>query len=246
MYLRHLLGSLVMMTALLAAPASGQHALEIIPLRHRTADQVMPALRPLMEPGATLTGQGTQLIVRTSPANLGELRRALDAIDRPSRRLQILVRYDDAVEVESRAVEAGGRIGNRGGRIDIQAQDRRVAAAERVDQRIQVLEGGRAFIAVGRSTPIFDGSVTRETATGFEAVPRLFGDRVQVDIVQRRDSLERQSGLSTTVSARLGEWFEVGGTTEDAARRDRGLLSERASRGAESRRVWLKVEELRP
>src|ERR1700752_1999939 len=86
------------MATVVASQASGQGALEIIALRHRTADQVLPALRPLMEPGATLTGQGTQLIVRTSPANLAELMRALEAIDRPSRRLQISVRYDDQME----------------------------------------------------------------------------------------------------------------------------------------------------
>ena len=237
-----MLGGLAVMTGLLATPASGQQALEIISLRHRTADQVMPALRPLMEAGATLTGQGTQLIVRTSPANLAELRRALEAIDRPSRRLQILVRYDDATSRAERNLD----VGVSRNRIEVQAADRQAGSAERIDQRIQVLDGGRAFIALGHSTPVFDGSVTREAATGFEAVPRLFGDRVQVDVVQRRESLDQQSGLSTTVSARLGEWFEVGGTNEDAARRDRGLLSERASRGAESRRVWLKVEELRP
>ena len=59
--------------ALIATHAFGQNALEIIPLRHSTAEQVLPALRPLIEPGATLTGQGTQLIVRTSPGNLEEL-----------------------------------------------------------------------------------------------------------------------------------------------------------------------------
>ena len=238
--------TLALLLALPAAPAAGQHTLEIIPLRHRTADQVLPALRPLMEPGATLTGQGTQLIVRTSPGNLAELMRALDTIDRPSRRLQISVRHDDAAEAASRAVEAGGRISNRGGRIDVQAQDRQSTAGERVDQRIQVLEGGRAFISSGRATPIFDGSVVQETATGFEAIPRLAGERVLVDIAQRRDSLDRQGSLSTTVSARLGEWFEVGGAMEDASRRDSAILSERRSRGAQSRRVWLKVEELRP
>src|SRR5687768_14394929 len=41
----------------LAAPLHAQNALEIITLRHRTAEQVLPALRPLLEPGATLTGQ---------------------------------------------------------------------------------------------------------------------------------------------------------------------------------------------
>src|SRR4051795_5940511 len=99
-----------------AGEIAAQGSLEIIPLRHRTADQVLPALRALMEPGATLTGQGTQLIVRTSPANLAELRQALEAMDRPLRRLQISVRLDEALDASSRGVDAGGRVRNRGTR----------------------------------------------------------------------------------------------------------------------------------
>lgn len=238
--------TLALILALPAAPAAGQHALEIVPLRHRTADQVLPALRPLMEPGATLTGQGTQLIVRTSPGNLAELMRALEAIDRPARRLQISVRYDDGMDTTARDVGVGGRVSNNRARIDVRAGERQTSATERVDQHIQVLEGARAFISSGRATPVFDGSVMQETATGFEAIPRLAGDRVLVDIAQRRDSFDRQGSLSTTVSARLGEWFEVGGAMEDASRRDSAILSERRTRGAQSRRVWLRVEALRP
>ena len=231
--------------ALLATHASSQNALEIIPLRHRTADQVLPALQPLMEPGATLSGQGTQLFVRASPANLAELRRALEAIDRPLRRLQISVRLDDALERAARDVEASGRISsNRGGSFELQAQDAQRAGAERVTQRVQVLEGGRAFIYTGQSTPIFDGSVTRETASGFEAVPRLAGGGVLVEIAQRRDTSGQQQALATTVSGRLGEWLDVGGAMESAARSDRGIAAARASQSAQSRRVWLKVEAL--
>ena len=230
----------------LATPAAAQNALEIISLRHRTAEQVLPALRSLLEPGATLSGQGTQLFVRTSPGNLDELRRALEAIDRPARRLQISVRFDDALDAAVRGVEAGGRVGNRGSRVEIRAEDNRSSGAERIDQRIQVLEGGRAFIATGQSTPIPDGNVMRETATGFEAIPRLVGGSVQVEIAQRRETLAQQQGLSTTVSGRLGEWLEVGGAAENASRDDRGLASRSSSRNVASRRVWLKVEELGP
>ena len=227
-------------------PVSAQNTLEIIPLRHRTAEQVLPALRAVMEPGATLTGQGTQLIVRTSPGNLDELRRALEAIDRPLRRLQISVRLDEALDSASRSVEAGGRVSSRGSRVEIRGDDRQSAAAGRADQRIQVLEGGRAFIATGESTAILDGTVMRETASGFEVVPRLVGDTVLLDIAQRRDSPARQQALSTTVSARLGEWLEVGGTVEGASRDGSGLASRSTDRTIASRRVWLKVEELRP
>lgn len=230
----------------LATPASPQNTLEIIPLRHRTAEQVLPVLRALVEPGATLTGQGTQLIVRASPGNLDELRRALEAIDRPARRLQISVRLDEALDSAARGVEAGGRVSSSGSRIDIRADDRQSATAGRADQFIQVLEGGRAFIATGQSTPILDASVLRETASGFEVVPRLAGDTVLLDIAQRRETAAQQQALSTSVSGRLGEWLEVGGAVEDASRDSSGLASRGTNRTIGSRRVWLKVEELRP
>jgi len=85
-----------------------------------------------------------------------------------------------------------------------------------------------------------------ETGSGFEAVPRLSGDTVLVDIAPQKESLERQQRLATTLSARLGEWFEVGAAVASAVRDERGIASSSRSRSSETRRVWLKVEELRP
>jgi hypothetical protein len=236
--------ALAAILACLAVHAAAQHALEIIPLRHRTVEQVLPVLRPLLEPGATLSGQRGQLIVRASPDNRAEIRQALAAIDRPLRRLQISVRFDDASQHSSQRIDAGARASNRGARLDIRAQDSRGSESERVDQRIQVLEGARARILTGQSRPL-PGAVW-ETGSGFEAVPRLSGDTVLVDIAPQKESLERQQRMATTVSARLGEWFEVGGAVSSAAREDRGIASGSRSRSSEARRVWLKVEELRP
>ena len=201
--------------ALLALGTSlgAENALEIITLRHRTAEQVLPALQPLVEPGATLSGSRGQLFLRASPANVAEIRRALETIDRPARRLQISVRFDDALARERRGIEASGIIGGGGARVGITADDARRAATERVDQRLQVLEGGRAFIFTGA-----------ETGAGFEVVPRLAGDVATLDL--------QAGGAGTTLSARLGEWVEVG-----------GIASTRALSTASSR-VWLKVEEL--
>src|SRR4030088_2065636 len=124
-----------------AVHSLAQQALEIIPLRHRTVEQVLPVLQPLVEPGGALTGQSGQLIVRASPANLAEIKRALEAIARPLRRLQISVRFDDSLEAARQGIEASGRAGGGGSRIDVRAQGARSVAAERVDQRLVVLEG---------------------------------------------------------------------------------------------------------
>jgi hypothetical protein len=240
--------ALAAVLALAALQAASQHALEIIPLRHRTVDQVLPALRPLLEPGGTLTGQNNQLIVRASAGNVAQLKQALESIDRPLRRLQISVRFDGALEASSQGIEARGRIDNRGASVDLRAHDERRTATERVDRRIQVLEGGRALVTTGRSTPLgHDAMIIREAASGFEAIARLSGsDTVLVEIAPRRETLDQDQRLATTVSARLGEWFEVGGAATGASRGQRGIASASHSRHSEASRVWLKVEELRP
>ena len=230
--------------ALAAAQALAQHALEIIPLRHRTVDQVLPVLRPLLEPGGTLTGQSGQLIVRASPGNLAQIRQALAAMDRPLRRLQVSVRFDDAGGSASRELGASGRISNRGARVEVRGEDRRSASTERVDQSIQVLEGGRAFIMSGQSAAVPGG--VWQTGTGFEVVPRISGDRVLLDIAPQKESFDQQHRMATTVSARLGEWFEVGAVASSASRDERGLASGRSASAYDARGVWLKVEELRP
>lgn len=197
---------------LFAAPALAQNALEIITLRHRTADQVIPALRPLLEPGATLSGQGSQLLVRASPANLDDLRLALEALDRPGRGLQISVRFDESRE----------------------------AAGERVDQRVQVMEGARAVIYSGRSRPMRqrihtpggvipqEVTLVHEQATGFQVVPRVSGRNVRLEIAAHSGAQH----TGTTVQAELGKWVYLGSASRTAAYR------------SELQGVWLKVEEI--
>lgn len=258
------------------APAQGM--LEIIPLRHRTVEQVLPALRPVLEPGGVLSGQSNQLIVRTSPRNLAEIRTALEAIDTPLRRLLILVRFDDAAQASRRSLEASATlrsgdvaISNRAlpsarSQGDVRMRDARAASGERVDQRIQVLEGGRALISTGQARPLRQrqivqtpgGPVISETivmqdiATGFTVVPRVAGGNVFLDIEPQREAPGALPGsiqgqrAATTVRAPLGEWFEIGGTSGASARDDQGLLARDAQRATESHRIWVKVEELRP
>lgn len=252
---------------LLVAPtAFAQGTLEVISLRHRTAEQVIPILRPLLEPGAALTGQYNQLIVRTSPANLAQIRQVLDSIDQPQRRLMILVRFDQAEGRATRGVQTDARISTRGSSADIRIQDSRSAQDEQVDQRIQVLEGGRALIAAGQSRPIRQrqvvqtpgGPVVQDTvslqdaSTGFEVVPRVSGGNVFLDIApQREQFVPGRSGaiqserVASTVSGRLGEWIELGGASSHSTHSASGILSSRQDSASAERRIWVKVEEVR-
>jgi hypothetical protein len=221
-----------------------QNTLEIITLRHRTAEQVLPGLRPLLEPGATLSGQGNQLFVRTSAANLTDVRLALDVLDAPQRRLLISVRFDEARDIATRELGASGRIGARDSQVEIRAQDTRSQGAERVDQRVQALDGARATIMTGASRPLRqrqyiqtpagvvsqEVSVVQELASGFDVIPRVTGDRVQVEVAQQRETPVAYQRAATTASGRLGEWFELGSVAMTSS--------------GETRRVWMRVDEL--
>jgi Bacterial type II/III secretion system short domain len=237
------------------ATALAQGSLEVIDLRHATAEQVLPALRPLLEPGGVLTGQRGQLIVRTSARNLAELRRALEILDVPARRLVISVRFEGAGAARESALGAEARVSSRGSRIELRAGDSRSAAGERIDQRVQVLEGGRARIATGSSRPLQlrDGVVIQDIATGFEVIPRLAGDSVLLEIAPQRESVGavtrgsvQVQRASSTVRARLGEWVELAGIDERAEREERGVLSREREAGSSDRRIWVRVDEVRP
>jgi type II secretory pathway component GspD/PulD (secretin) len=272
--------TLILMSTL-ALTGGARADLEIIPLRHRTVEQVLPVLQPLVEPGGVLTGQNNQLFVRTSPRNLEEIRRALAAIDTPQRRLMISVRFDSSSRARDSAVDVRGtvragdvtlsnrRIPSSQSSVTIGAQADASALNEQVDQRIQVLEGGHAFIATGESRPIRQGIVTvtphgrsysqgtefQSANTGFEVVPRVAGDRVFLDIAPQREkfgapvdrsgarAVETQRAAST-LSARLGEWFEIGGVDQSASSASHGIGSSREASAAQGRRIWVRVDEI--
>ena len=239
--------------ALGAAGAWAQQRMEIIPLRHRTLQQVLPALRPLLEPGGVLTGRSNQVIVRTSPRNLEQIKAALAAIDTPLRRLLISVRFADASDFHDRGIAARGTLRPGGSQVELRARDSGAAANERVDQRVQVLEGGRALIAAGQTRPLGGTAQgVQDLATGFVVVPRVAGSRVILDVSPQSESPAASPGavrsrrIGTTVYARLGEWVELGGTRSARNAESGGMFSSGVRRSASEHGIWVKVEEIGP
>jgi hypothetical protein len=190
-----------------------------------------------------------------------------DAVDPTPRRLQISVRFDDSAQSARQEIDASGRFGNRGTDVDVRAQDSRTTRGGGIEQRVQALEGRPAYISSGQSRPVLqrrtiqtpagpvaqDTFVTQETITGFEVVPRLSGDRVVLDIAAQRQSFDGQgaaqdrqvtSRATTSASGRLGEWFELGAIVAGGSRDERGVISANRPSSSQSRRVWVKVEEI--
>lgn len=287
------LSRLAGLALLLAAAVVTAHGMvEVIQLRYRQADQVIPVLQPLLGRESSISSFQNQLVIRATPAEIAQLRKVLASIDTVPRRLLITVRQVADSERARREAELSGSIGGSDGRVTLpgsgsreggqvvlrEGDDRlraRVvetnqAGQERIAQTVQVLEGYSAFIRLGESRPVPNRQVLRtvvngqivdrvvesteyrDTNTGFHVLPRLQGDIVTLDINPQRETFDEQrrgavnvQRVTTTVSGRLGEWIDLGGSG-DARSDERSVLLGRSSGRAEERRgVQVRVEELR-
>jgi type II secretory pathway component GspD/PulD (secretin) len=263
---------------LLAARAALADEVEVIPLQHRTAEQIIPVVRPLIAPGGTVTGMRSKLVIRSDRANIEDVKRVVATLDRAPRRLLISVRQDAGDTANRGSISAGGTVSGSGGSVSVgqgapagtgieaRVRDASRTADDHVVQQIQVLEGSPATISVGSTRPlptrsttvgpagvvVSGGIVYQDASTGFTVVPRVSGDRVTLDINSRQGSLERRprgsasaSEIVTTASGRLGEWIELGGTSESTLREERGILSRDSATRQATASVWVKVDEIK-
>jgi type II secretory pathway component GspD/PulD (secretin) len=261
----------ILLTALFAGwmgLAGAQQTLEIIELKGKTVEQVLPSLRPLLEPGATLSGMNNQLFLRASVRNRSEIKRALAAIDTPSRQLMIHISQNREADTEARGASANGQIvlgSTHRGNVEARVWETRSLRHDAGGQMVRALEGSPALIQMGYSLPlpmrqiivgpagtiINESIVYQDMGQGFYALPRLNGSQVTVEISQQADtpgqfgrgSVNTQR-LSTTVSGRLGEWMELGGAGQQESTRQGGAWNASTREVDAHRSIWLKVEEV--
>lgn len=181
--------AVIFLLVLAAALARAQTVVEVIPLHFRTAEEVIPILEPMLERGGTLSGFRGQLVVRTTPGNLAEIRRILASVDTAPRQLLITVRQDADGSLRRSTADVSGNVGNdnvrvivppasrerQGGRVVIREGDSRIrghvldstsTTSDRDTQTLRVSEGREAFIRVGQSVPVRSRQVTRTVVGG--------------------------------------------------------------------------------
>ena len=255
----------VLLWCALALPAQSQ-SLEIIQLRNRPADQILPIVQPLVEPGGAVSGTGFQLIVRASPANLAQIKQVVASLDRAARQLVISVRQDADSRAERAAASAGVVLSPGNSRVGGTITESASQGRDNISQQVRTQEGAAAYIVSGTSVPVtartvqrtVNGVLVQETVTprdivsGFYATPRVNGDTVFLDISTQRDTpgnlgagSANVNRLSSTVSGKLGQWIEIGGVSQSSGSTSGGILSRSSEAGQSDRRVFLRVEDAR-
>ncbi len=195
--------------------------LEVIPLRYRTAPEVIPIIQPMLAREGSVSGLQGQLIVRTTPANLEEVKRILASIDTAPRQLLITVRQDADIDRSRSSAEVSGSVGGehgrvtippgsrdpRGGSVVIREGDNRVRAhvvenrsveSDRNTQAVRVMEGREAFVRVGQSVPVRERQVRRVVING-QVVEQVVDGTQYRDVTTGFYVLPRLSGDRVTL-----------------------------------------------
>jgi len=203
-------------------PVRAQMQIETISLQSRPATEVIEILRPMVQPGGSITGTGYKLIIKSTPENIEQIKSLLADIDNPPLQLLISVSMDkqtistgrqrsqrvvvqgDKGHVtvgESDKQTGGGQVQYDSGRIKYDARlfEQRNRQDAPAVQQVRVTEGLWANIGSGQAIPITtrqrnaDGTVT-ETTT-YENVTTGFQvmPRVNGDMVSLSIRPQQQS-----------------------------------------------------
>lgn len=176
-----LFATLTLLATLLATPARAADptldmTTEVVTLQHRLAEDLIPMLRELVAPGGTVTGMAERLVLRTTPANLAELKGVLASFDTRARQVRITVsqglsaaaarqqqglaaHYADgslAAQVGTVTPAPGATVGIGGGnaRVTVQAYATQGADDRVASHFVTTLEGSPAWIDTGADVPL--------------------------------------------------------------------------------------------
>lgn len=265
---RSLIAALTLMISM-----SLQAATEVIPLKFRMAEDVLPIAQSVVGDQGKINAYGNQLIVNAPASVISELRDVLAQLDNEPR--QLLISIDSQNSAASGAsgysVDGSGRVGN----VEIQSGRGEKSGRDQVRiirhsttsqgggiQQIQATEGYPALIQVGQSVPIttsgadgygqiYQQTQFRDVTRGFYATATIHGDQVQVTISSHQDrmSSSRPGAIdvqetNTSVRGRLGEWISLGGVDESSSSDQSGTLRRYSTQGRQDLSLRLKVDTL--
>lgn len=181
-----------------ATPVAGQAKLEIIPLKNRLVEEVIPTIRSVLGSRGTVSGMQGQLIIRAHPQALKEVKQVLRQLDSALKNLRITVKQGTKLRLneQDRSIKAEIPIGKKGrvilgspgsrglifenemsdGEIQALLLDRKKKSDETDTQVVVTLEGRPALIHITQSFPVTETRNLRSGNTVTEVESIRFKD----------------------------------------------------------------------
>lgn len=173
--MRHATYFIALLSLVAAVNLAAENVFEVIELRYRTAEEMLPVLRPLVEPEGTIGAAQNKLVVRASRERMRELRKLVAQLDTAPRQLLVSVRQDGSRNSTTRARGLAGKgkfgdvtvdvppstdptlpgIGVASGdaAVEVRGGTRETQSGNSDDQQLRVMDGHEAVIYVGQAIP---------------------------------------------------------------------------------------------
>jgi type II secretory pathway component GspD/PulD (secretin) len=161
--------------------------IEMIPMKNRMVEDVIPIIKPLIIKGGTVTGMNNQLILKTTPSNIELIKSILEQIDNAPRKLLISVKRNnnnefnkkeggfsikyDSKNIQIESVDTGEKgiiVQNKNSKGDLIRY--RKSHEESREQEgnifyVNTLEGNPAFINTGQLMPVRNQTTVTTSGT---------------------------------------------------------------------------------
>ena len=195
--MRRKLLSLIFITLLNNISFAAETIIEVITLYNRSASEIQPLISPMLEDTDRVMADGSNLIVKTTPERLNEIKKFINNLDTRLNNLIITViqsRHTTAEELNAAArVNLNipiDDLSKSSGRITGHYDRAKIQNANESTQTIRTLEGNSAYITVGKTYPIQNVQIYNsgygygypavststefiDATTGFAVTPRL-------------------------------------------------------------------------
>lgn len=257
--------SALLFVALLCSSVFAEETvLEVIPLTNRPAFEILPLLSPLLGNTAQLIDNGSNLLVKTTPDRLAEIKAIVGQLDVRQSNLVVTVMQSRQSTADELNAAARAQLNvpiddslRSGGRIIGHLYQTQEENADRNIQTIRTMEGVPAHIKTGNIYPgqyysnygYSTATEFVEATTGFEVIPRLAGQQVVLSVSPWSDKLNGQGQLEiqnaqSTLRVNLGEWVEIGGTGETSNSSTNGMFVNTRQVDKSRIRILVKVDRM--
>ncbi len=182
--------------------ANGHDNFYTLPLKHRRAESLILALRPLIDESTSFSAQGQTLVVKTTADKLALIQAMVDELDQPLARLQITVAQKSYPLLENKISKTTHPL------------------RAREIQSIELVEGSNVYFSSESPLSsltvyglhrdhIIETELPTERPLGFYLSPQLHGDQVIIDVIARFNEQGKIREVGTTLIGNLGAWLSI-------------------------------------
>ncbi len=168
----------------------------VIDLKGRTAQEIIPLIKPMLDTGDAISGTGYQLIIRTTPEALARIEPVISQLDRAPRRLRISVHTGALSNEELHGADL--HIDKRTKDVHVQAGNTSGSGGLSVEHSAS----NGAFGARVRSTETTRDADNRQSVQTLEGYPAHIASGVAFPYVDQLQVLDRRGGLAAGIDYR--------------------------------------------